>query len=145
MNRRRLTLLCLLIWLFWLIVPTLAFASGSDSIPPVTPYDHPTLGPGLFFPEEAARANDALTEAALGKVRLYEARIGELSILLEAAEVELAQAKDSLLNLRDLVPRATRDAYREGLRRGRHGFGVFVGVNLLEMDLALGVGYVFRF
>lgn len=105
----------------------------------------PVLGPGLFFPEAAARANDALTEAALGKVRLYETRIGELSILLEAAEVELAQAKDSLLNLRDLVPRATRDAYREGLRRGRHGFGVFVGVNLLEGDPALGVGYVFRF
>ena len=145
MNKRRLTLLCLLIWLFWLIGPMPGYANGPESIPPVTPWVHPTFGPGLFFPEAAARANDALTEAAIGKAKLYEARLGELSILLEAAEVELVQAKDSLQNLRDLVPRATKDAYREGLRRGRHGFGVFVGVNLLEGEPAAGVGYVFRF
>jgi len=86
-----------------------------------------------------------LTEAAIGKAKLYEARLGELSILLEAAEIELAQAKDSLQNLRDLVPRVQKESYKAGFSKGRHGLGAYVGYNLLEGDLAVGVGYVFRF
>jgi hypothetical protein len=86
-----------------------------------------------------------LSEAALEKNRLYESRIGELSILLEAAEVELAQAKDSLLNLRDLVPRVKTEAYRQGFQTGRIGFGVFVGYDPFNNNPTAGVGIYYGF
>ncbi len=145
MRSRRKILLVLLTLACLLVGPTIGYASGSGSIPLVTPWVHPTLGPGLFWPEEAARINDALSEAALEKNRLYESRIGELSILLEAAEVELAQAKDSLQNLRDLVPRVRKEAYRQGFAAGRIGFGVFVGYDPFNSNPTAGVGIYYGF
>ena len=147
MGRTRLALLSLLTLAFWLIVPMAAFASGSQPIPPVTPIYQGQAAPytGLLFPEAAARINDALTESAIAKAALYEQRLSELSMLLDVTEAQLATAKDSLQNLRDLVPRVQSESYRSGFKRGRQGLGAFAGYNLLEGDLAVGVGYVFRF
>ena len=147
MRRTRLALLGLLTLALWLIGPTPGYANGPESIPPVTPIYQGQAAPytGLLFPEAAARANDALTEAAIAKAALYEQRLSELSMLLDVTEAQLATAKDSIQNLRDLVPRVQSESYRSGFKRGRQGLGAFAGYNLLEGDLAVGVGYVFRF
>lgn len=147
MNRRRLTLLCLLILLLWLIGPMAAYATGPDSIPPVTPIYQGQAAPytGLLFPEAAARANDALTEAAIAKAALYEQRLSELSMLLDVTEAQLATAKDSIQNLRDLVPRVQAESYKSGFKRGRQGLGAFVGWDLVNNEGSAGVGYVYRF
>ena len=147
MKRVLWTLLIALALTSWLIGPTGALASGPESIPPVTPIYQGQAAPytGLLFPEAAARANDALTEAAIAKAALYEQRLSELSMLLDVTEAQLATAKDSIQNLRDLVPRVQAESYRSGFKRGRQGLGAFAGYNLLEGDLAVGVGYVFRF
>lgn len=137
--------LVLLILAFLLLGPTIGYASGSDSIPQVTPYDHPTLGPGLFFPEQAARENDALTEAALAKVALYERALADLRLTLEATEAQLVIAKDSTQNLRDLVPRAQRESYRQGFRDGRVGFGIFAGYDPFNNNPTAGVGIYYGF
>ena len=145
MKKRLWQPLCLMILAFLLAGPTIGYASGSDSIPQVTPYDHPILGPGLFFPEQAARLNDALTESAIRKVELYEKRMGELSVQLDAAEAALAVANDSLRDLPSLISQVKTQAYREGFRRGRSGWGAFLGYDVIHGEGAGGVGYVMRF
>ena len=147
MRRVLWTLLIALALTSWLIGPTGALASGSESIPPVTPIYQGQAAPytGLLFPEAAARANDALTEAAIAKAKLYETRIGELSLQLDVAEAALVVANDSLADLPSLVQQVNAQAYKAGFNKGRSGLGAFVGVNLLEGEPAAGVGYVFRF
>lgn len=147
MRRTRLALLSLLTLALWLIVPTLAFASGSQPIPPVTPIYQGQEAPytGLLFPEQAARINDAQVEAALAKVALYERALADLRLTLEATEARLVIAKDSTDNLRDLVPRIQAESYKAGFSRGRQGLGAFVGWDLVNNEGSAGVGYVYRF
>ena len=147
MRRTRLALLIGLILTSLLIGPMAAFASGSQPIPPVTPIYAGQAAPytGLLFPEAAARANDALTEAAIQKASLYEQRLGEISMLLDVTEAQLAVAKDSLQNLRDLVPRVQAESYKAGYSKGRHGLGAYAGYNLVDNNWAAGFGYVVRF
>jgi len=147
LKRTRLLLLIGLLLTSLLIGPMAAYASGSESIPPVTPILQGQAAPctGLLFPEQAARANDALTEAALAKAALYEQRLGELSMLLDVTEAQLAVAKDSLLNLRDLVPRVQKESYRDGFNAGRKGWGAFGGYDPFRQEWVGGAGYVYRF
>jgi len=137
--------LCLMILAFLLAGPTIGYASGSDSIPQVTPYDHPTLGPGLFFPEQVARHHDALTESAIQKAELYERTISDLSLHLDAAEAALAVANDSLRDLPSLISQTKGQAYQAGFRKGRSGWGAFLGYDAIHKEGAGGVGYVYRF
>ena len=143
MRRTRLALLIGLLLTSLLIGPMAAFASGSESIPPVTPIYQGQAAPytGLLFPEAAARANDALTEAAISRAALYEQRLGEISMLLDVTEAQLAVAKDSLQNLRDLVPRVQAEAYKNGRKNGRQGFGVGIGYDPINREFTLTVGY----
>lgn len=137
--------LVLLTLAFLLAGPTIGYANGSGNTPQVTPWVHPTLGPGLFWPEEAARANDALTESALATVRLYEARVGELSVQLDATAAALAVANESLRDLPALISQTKGQAYQAGFRKGRSGWGLFAGWDLVNSQGCAGGGYVYRF
>lgn len=147
MRRTRLALPIGLLLTSLLIGPMAASANGSESIPPVMPIYQGQAAPytGLLFPEAAARANDALTEAAIAKAALYEQRLGEISMLLDVTEAQLAVAKDSLQNLRDLVPRVQAESYRKGFKTGRMGFGAFGGYDPFDREFTAGVGVVYRF
>lgn len=145
MRRRLWQPLCLMTLMFLLAGPTIGCASGLDSIPQVTPFDHPILGPGLFFPEQAARHHDALTESAIRKVELYETRLGELSVQLDVTQAALSVANDSLRDLPSLISQTKEQAYQAGLRKGRSGWGAFLGYDAIHNEGACGVGYVYRF
>lgn len=147
MRKTRLALLIGLLLTSLLTGPTLAYGNGSQTIPPVTPIYQGQAAPytGLLFPEAAARANDALTEAAIAKAALYERVIADLRLTLEATEARLVIAKDSTDNLRDLVPRVQAESYKAGYSRGRQGLGAFVGWDLVNNEGSAGVGYVYRF
>jgi hypothetical protein len=66
-------------------------------------------------------------------------------MLLDVTEAQLATAKDSLQNLRDLVPRVQKESYRQGFNAGRLGFGAFAGYDPFNEEFAAGVGAVYRF
>jgi hypothetical protein len=66
-------------------------------------------------------------------------------MLLDVTEAQLAVAKDSLQNLRDLVPRVQAESYKAGYSKGRHGLGAYVGYSLIDNNFAAGIGYVVRF
>lgn len=76
---------------------------------------------------------------------MYEQRLGEISMQLDIAEAQLATAKDSLQNLRDLVPRIKAESYRHGFQAGRLGFGAFAGYDPFNREITAGVGAVYRF
>jgi hypothetical protein len=62
-------------------------------------------------------------------------------MLLNVTEAQLATAKDSIQNLRDLVPRVKAEAYKNGQKKGRQGFGVGIGYDPARGEFSLTVGY----
>jgi hypothetical protein len=66
-------------------------------------------------------------------------------MLLDVTEAQLATAKDSLQNLRDLVPRVQKESYKAGFSKGRHGLGAYVGYSIVINGYDAGIGYVIRF
>jgi hypothetical protein len=137
-------LLGIVILMSWLSGPISASETGSQPIPQVTPFNHPTLGPGLFFPEEAARLNDALTEAAIKKSELYERRVNDLLLLLEVTEAKVKVAQDSVETIPKLVSEAVKQGYRKGMVDGRFGIGLFGGYDFMDSDWCFGGGVTYR-
>ena len=134
-------LLSVLLWMSWLVVPMLGSEIGSPSIPQVIVYNHPSLGPGLFYPEETARHNDAMVEALVQTKALYEQRFDDLYLLLEATEAKAQVAQDSLQEVPYLLNKAVMQAYKQGVNDGRIGIGFSGGWNFLGNEAYAGVGF----
>lgn len=100
---------------------------------------------GLFYPEEAARHNDAMVESLIQTKELYEQRFDDLYLLLEATEAKAQVAEDSLHEVPFLLNKAVGQAYKQGFSDGRSGLGFFAGWDFLHEEICGGVGVTFNF